>query len=919
MEGPPRGGVWHDAAMPPGLSTFVGRDEECARLSDLVAQQRIVTLVGPGGMGKTRLADEVCARLGSAFAAGIRKIELAQVPSRDDIGNEVAGQLGFPSLASLVMSLADSPSLLVLDNCEHLLGATARLCAELLAAAPALHLLATSREPLGVDGEQVFVVGPLALPATSDSDDVERASATRLFDDRARGAGARRVADTQERAARVELCRRLDGVPLAIELAAARARSLTAVELLALLDRRFDLLHRSSPVGRARHRSLRAAIDASYALLDSEEQAFFRALGVFGGAFSAQLAHEVAAAPAFDLLRSIDALSRLVDRSLVTAEPAGGVTSYRLLESLRDYAAEQSTAAGERDALQDRFVAAMAGESDRIVAAGSERWSSELLEKVLAQFETRVAALERAIATDADGCRAFRLLLPLWGATHQGRAAEVAAVAERVLARWPAGDEPLRAEATAVAASALLAAGKIARATEVARSLRADAPPLARIIALRTLGIAARYEGDAAAAIACFGDAREVAARSGLAAFERELAVLGASLPRSGAALDVALAELDATAARAAADDDRIGVVWARVVATHHFVRARRLAEARFALASAREAQRDFLYPYGTKVALRLHAALETLERGWTASRPAWIAAIDGCAASGDLAELVLALRDAATLASQAGDDASAEALRDAVPTGVHPVILGGIFGAGDGAGEGACSRDRNVASSSRDGLRRVRAILGAEAPPAAGDPVEGPRSTTAALRRDGEVWSVRFAERTTRLRHRKGIDDLAVLLARPDEELHCLELIGGSDVGGDAGPVLRRARAQRLSGTHSRLADRDRPRARRQRHRSRGTRRGGARCAGAATLRSVWSRRARTRGRFRHRARALGRHLARARRDAAHRGAASRTRPTSRELGSHRHLVLVSTRDAGRLGDRGRLSLRWRAHGRSS
>jgi predicted ATPase len=689
------------------------------------------------------------------------------------------------------MSPPDAPTPLVPDNCEHVLGATAVLCAELLAAAPALHLLATSREPLGVDGEQVLVVGPLALPATSDSEDVERASATRLFDDRARGAGARRVADAQELAARVELCRRLDGVPLAIELAAARARSLTAVEVLALLDRRFDLLQRSAPVGRARHRSLRAAIDASYTLLDSEEQPFFRALGVFGGAFSAQLAHEVAAAPGFDLLRSVDALSRLVDRSLVTAEPAGGTTSYRLLESLRDYAAGQSIAAGEWDALQDRLVDATADEAVRIVAAGSERWSSELLAKVLALFETLVAALDRVVATDADGGRAFRLLLPLWGATHQGRAAEVAAVAERVLARWPAGGEPLRAEASAVAASALLAAGKIARATEVARPLRAEAPPLARIVALRTLGIAARYEGDPTAAIACFGDAREIAAHSGLAAFERELAVLGASLPRSGAALDAALAELDATAARAAAEDDRIGVVWARVVATHHFVRARRFAEARDALASAQQAQRDFLYPYGTKAALRLHAALETLERGWVASRPAWIAAIDGCADSGDLAELVLALRDAATLASQAGDGVAAQALRDAVPAGIHPVILGGIFSAGDGVGEGGCSRDLGAVSSPRAGLRRVREILRADAPPDATDPAEGLRSTTGALYRDGDVWTARFAERTTQLRHRKGIEDLAALLARPDEELHCLELIGGGDVGGDAGPTL--------------------------------------------------------------------------------------------------------------------------------
>src|SRR5690606_28115708 len=187
----------------------------------------------------------------------------------------------------------------------------------------------------------------LALPASADPADVEAAPATRLFEDRARAAGARREASAAERAAVVELCRRLDGVPLAIELAAARARSLTAVELLAHLDRRFDLLQRAEPVGQSRHRSLRAAIDASYELLDPAEQAFFRALGAFAGPFDADLAHAVAAPPGGDRLATVDLLARLVDRSLVTAEPQRGITRYALLDSLRHYAAEQAEAAGE--------------------------------------------------------------------------------------------------------------------------------------------------------------------------------------------------------------------------------------------------------------------------------------------------------------------------------------------------------------------------------------------------------------------------------------------------------------------------------------------------------------------------------------------------------------------------------------------
>jgi hypothetical protein len=239
----------------------------------------------------------------------------------------------------------------------------------------------------------------------------------------------------------------------------------------ALLDRRFDLLQRSAPAGRARHRSLRAAIDTSYALLEPGDQAFFRALGVFASPFSARLAHEVAAPADFDLLHTVDGLSRLVDRSLLAAAAGGGVTRYRLLESLRAYAGEHARAAGEWDGLMDRFVDAMVGEADRIVAAGAARWS-DARQSVLTQHDALVAAIDHAIVADADASRAFRLLLPQFGAVHQGRASEVAAAGERVLRRWPAGDEPLRAEAGAVAAAALMIAGDVTAACALAQRQR---------------------------------------------------------------------------------------------------------------------------------------------------------------------------------------------------------------------------------------------------------------------------------------------------------------------------------------------------------------------------------------------------------------------------------------------------------------
>jgi predicted ATPase len=773
------------------LSTFVGREDECRRLAELLAAHRLVTVVGPGGMGKTRLADEVAPGLAARFPGGVRRCELAQVAADRDAAIELAGTLGFSSLESLIVSLQDAPSLLVLDNCEHLLAAVARLCERLLAAAPPLRLLATSREPLAVDGEEVLVLGPLALPAGDDPASLASASATRLFDDRARAAGARRAADPTELAARAELCRRLDGVPLAIELAAARARALTAVELLALLDRRFDLLQRDAPVGRARHRSLRAAIGTSYTLLEPADQAFFRALGVFTAPFSAQLAHEVAAPPGADRLHAIDVLSRLVDRSLLVAEASGGVTRYRLLESLRDYAAEHARAAGEWEALLDRFVAAMVGEADRLVAAGLTRWSSEVLTGVLAQHDALVAAIDRAIAADADARRAFRLLLPLWGAVHQGRASEVAAAAGRVLERWPTGDEPLRAEAIGVAATALLVAGDLAAAADLARAAVATPSPIAQVIGQRALGIIAGI-ADPETAVACFRAGAAAAAACGLAAFERELLVFAAATPCDRDAIDAVQARLAQAAADAVAAQDPIARVWVQVVAAHQSLRALRLDAARAALTEARRSLEGLAYPYGTKVTQRLEATLLALEQGWAAARPAWRATIDRCAAAGDLAELAVALCDAAELAGRAGDKTARRTLLAARPSGRHAEVLGCVLAAEPGPAAGGAAPVP---------LADVRAVLDAPLPAAA--PGAAPPGVAAMpravgiFRRDGEVWTLEFAGRRAQVRHLKGLDDLASLLARPEHEVHCLELMGGGEVDGDRGPALD-ARARR-------------------------------------------------------------------------------------------------------------------------
>ncbi len=545
------------------VSTFVGRDDELARLGRMIADHRLVTLVGPGGIGKTRLATEVAIRSGDGFPGGVRRCELAPISARDDIGAEVAGELGFASEEALILGLGDARCLLVLDNCEHVLRATAYLAELLVARCPGVHLLATSREPLGVDGEHLLVLGPLELPATTDPDDIGAAAAVRLFVDRARAAGARWDVARQHAPAVAELCRRLDGIPLAIELAAGRTRALTAAELLGHLDRRFELLRRTQPVGNARHGSLRAAIDTSYELLEPAEQAFFRVLGVFAGPFDADLAHAVAAAPDDDRLDTLDMLARLVDRSLLVADQPSGVTRYHLLESLRHYAAEQARAEGEWDELVRRFVDAMVAEADRIVLAGSARWTPEVLGTIMTHLANLVAAIEACIDGDASGARAFRLMLPLWGAIHQGPVAEIMGVSERVLARWPMGDEPVRAEATAVAVNAHLVGGRVERAVELAHVVLHDpaATSLARMIALRTLGLTAHHAGDPAAASAHFEAARDAAAATGMAAFARELAISLAAVVAGAGRVEDALAMLDEVTAQAGREGDPLNQV----------------------------------------------------------------------------------------------------------------------------------------------------------------------------------------------------------------------------------------------------------------------------------------------------------------------------------------------------------------------
>jgi len=336
--------------FPAALTSFIGRAGPVREVAGLLEEYRLVTVTGPGGVGKTRLAGEVARGAAGRFADGAWLAELAPVGDPAQVAAVVAAALGVreqPGVAvdeALVRVLARHQVLLVLDNCEHVIGAAAELCARLLAACDDVRVLATSREPLAVAGEARYRLGPLTVPGEGPAE-AAGSEAVALFADRARQADARFAVDEQTGPAVARLVRRLDGMPLAIELAAARVEALGVGQLADRLDDRFALLTAGDRLAPARQRSLAATVEWSYRLLDARGQRVFRAVSVFPGPFTLEAAGAVAGPGAGP------AVLHLVDCSLLVPPRAGpdGRWRYSMLETLRAYGAGLLAQAGEGD------------------------------------------------------------------------------------------------------------------------------------------------------------------------------------------------------------------------------------------------------------------------------------------------------------------------------------------------------------------------------------------------------------------------------------------------------------------------------------------------------------------------------------------------------------------------------------------
>jgi predicted ATPase/class 3 adenylate cyclase len=433
--------------LPIQLTSFVGRITELSQLNELLTQNRLLTLTGAGGAGKTRLAIEVAAQLTGEFGDGVWCVDLAPITDPALVPLTVARTLGLPdqpgrsTMDTLTRFIADRQMLIVLDNCEHLLDASAELVVALLSEAARLTVLATSREAIGVAGEVSWRVPSLSLAD----------EAIELFTDRARRARPDFTLSDDNAAKVGEICARLDGLPLAIELAAARVRALSLAEILDSLHDRFRLLTGGARTAVRRQQTLRASVDWSHALLTEPERVLFLRLAVFLGGFDLDAAQAVAGSGGVERYQVLDQLSLLVDKSLVVTDDSRGRTRYRLLETVRQYALEKLGESGEADAVRTRhrdYYTALAA----LLDAPAGRDYEQRIEQAETEIDNLRAAFEWS-RENSDTALALTLassLQLLW--VTRGRGREGLAWFDAVLTREVAQDAEV---AAAVRARAL--------------------------------------------------------------------------------------------------------------------------------------------------------------------------------------------------------------------------------------------------------------------------------------------------------------------------------------------------------------------------------------------------------------------------------------------------------------------------------
>jgi predicted ATPase/DNA-binding SARP family transcriptional activator len=517
--------------LPLPLTSFVGRECELRALIDALKRSRLVTLTGPAGSGKTRLASEAAARLGNAYPDGIWLVDLDGLADPALVVPAIASALGVhdvpgrPLTRTLTDTLRDRRLLLLLDNCEHLIETCAAVAATLLRHCPALRLLATSREPLRVDGEAVWPVPPLNLPDPRHERSLARlrqVEALELFTERARLVSPGFALTESNAAAVVAICRRLEGIPLAIELAATRVRALSVEEIAGRLDDALGLLTAGNRDRPTRQQSLRAAIAWSYDLLHVEEQAVLRRLAVFASGFTVEAAEMVCAGDGVRSGQVLDLLFRLIDKSLIVVEGHSDDVRYRLLETIRLFSWEQLGQAGEVDRIRERhrdwYLALGEQAEPRLVGTGTRDWMRRLSPEI-----DNIRVVLHWNIQRGDRETTLRLAASLWSFwLLSGRISEGRGWLEPLLTEPAIDSIPESTRARALGAAGHLAQRQgdyrraIAWSEECLRRARAIGDRWSAAHALTNLCLCALYQGDVERTIDLAHDGLELSREAGV-------------------------------------------------------------------------------------------------------------------------------------------------------------------------------------------------------------------------------------------------------------------------------------------------------------------------------------------------------------------------------------------------------------------
>ena len=762
-------------------TTFFGRTREKEHLATLIERVPLVTLIGVGGAGKTRLASEV-----AAGASGeVCWCALAALRTHESVAPAVASQLGrddarADAATAVAEALAGADVLLVLDNCEQVLEGVAELVERVIATVPDAHILATSREPLGIEGEQAIALGSLGPEALE------------LFADRARLAVWDFEMSDDNRDAVAQICERLDGLPLAIELAAARIRSLSPAEIAEHLDHRFDLLARPRTRGEERHRTLRATVDWSYRLLEESERLVFERLSVVASSCDIDAARAICGGAGVSPDSVLEQLDRLVERSLVWARPEAGATRYGMLETLREYGRDRLREAGELEHMRDLHADWYALLADRNAHDVEQDWTLEIFNEGVAAFDEVRTACAWAIEHDSSPLRAFRLMRPLWALAHSRHAREIATMCEAALSRWPQGGGELRQIALGVAAVAHLVSGDAdaarARASEAERAEAEGAGPA--LLAHRAAALVAYvFDGDPEAALARIERVIESARQTGVRTIEAEMTVLAAQAMAASGRREEAIGLAESVRDSARRLDSPFLEAWSIYIIGTIVIDEPERAEACFreslAIAS--------VTTYALTVGNSLRQLGRLAARGGRDQEAAelFLQAIEHFSGTEDHSQTWDTLRSAAAvLASRGNRELAARVLasshRDPRARAVPPLESAEINALRDDL-----EAEFRAAVPAR--LAELKPLVTAEL--GRGSPPETQAAPAEnAFLRDGELWRLSFGGETVHMPELKGLHDLARLLAAPGQELHCLDLAGAADgvpAQGHAGEIL--------------------------------------------------------------------------------------------------------------------------------